>query len=315
MRSVSPAFTIDIRRFAILRELRRRGTVTDTAEALHLTASAVSQQLAALSREAGVPLLQRHGRRVRLTGQATILLEHADRVAAQLERARVDLLAWSDGRRGSVTIGAFSSAISGLLPHLFARLASAEFSIDVGIVEAEPPDLFTQLDRGDVDLAIAVDFAAAPPHTDRRYSRTDLLVDVLDIALPPTHRLAGRDRIPLRALATEPWIIGDPRSCCGAVTRSICAANGFTPDIRHATNDWNAVSALVEAGAGVALIPRLVQPRQSRISISRPEGSPPSRNIFVAQRAGSCDDPVLGALTRHLLAAADTAQPHHLQQR
>lgn len=208
--SVSPTFTFDIRRLHTLRELQRRGTLAETAEALHLTASAVSQQLAALSREAGVPLLERDGRRVRLTGQANILLDHAAKIAALLEHARADLSAWSAGKRGSITIGAFSSAISGLLPHLFISLEKEQADIDVRVVEAEPPRLFTQLDRGDIDLAIAVDFAAAPPHTDARYSRTDLLIDSLDIALPASHRLARRARIPLRALAQERWIVGDP---------------------------------------------------------------------------------------------------------
>lgn len=260
MEPVSNSFTVDLRRLGVLRELARRGSLARTAAALHLTPSAVSQQLTALSREVGVPLIERAGRGVRLTGQARVLLEHADVMAAQWEEARAALSAWQEGRRGEVTVGAFSSAITGLLPHALRPLTEQHPDVRITVVEAEPPDLFTRLDAGEVDLAIAVDFAAAPPHTDRRYTRVDLLVDTLDLALPAAHRLAREQDIPLRDLAGDTWIVGDPRSCCGAITRSLCAANGFTPDIRHAVNDWQSLAALVEAGLGVALVPRLVQP-------------------------------------------------------
>ncbi|WP_369259548.1 LysR family transcriptional regulator [Streptomyces sp. R35] len=306
MEPISETFTVDLRRLTVLRELQRRGTLARTAEALHLTPSAVSQQIAALAREAGVPLTERDGRGVRLTGQARVLLAHADLIAAQLERARADLAAYGAGGRGSVTIGCFSSGILGLLPGAMRALSARLPHVRVDVVEAEPPDLFTALDAGQVDVAVAVDFAAAPPHTDRRYTRTDLFTDVLDLAVPAGHRLAGRERVALRDLATDAWIVGDARSCCGAVTRSVCAAAGFTPDIRHAVNDWGALAALVEADQGVALIPRLVRPLYAhrRVTLLPTEGTSPSRNVFVAVRAGSEGDPVLTAVRDQLRSTA-----------
>ncbi|MDG4861941.1 LysR substrate-binding domain-containing protein, partial [Streptomyces sp. T-3] len=206
---------------------------------------------------------------------------------------------------GAVTVGAFSSAITGLLPHALRPLTEQHPDVRITVVEAEPPDLFTRLDGGEVDLAIAVDFAAAPPHTDRRYTRVDLLVDTLDLALPATHRLAVRQDIPLRDLAGDTWIVGDPRSCCGAITRSLCAANGFTPDIRHAVNDWQSLAALVEAGLGVALVPRLVQPlHRPGLVLRSPAGPAPSRHVFAAVRAGSDGDPILGAVLDQLRSTA-----------
>ena len=296
MEEVSHTFTIDLRRLTVLRELQRRGSLARTAQALHLTPSAVSQQIAALAREVGVPL----------TGQARVLLAHADVIAAQLERARADLAAYDDGGRGSLTIGCFSSAILGLLPGALRALGERMPGLRVDVVEAEPPDLFTALDAGQVDVAVAVDFAAAPPHTDARYSRTVLFTDVLDVAVPADHRLADRNRIPLRELATDPWIVGAAASCCGAVARSVCAAAGFTPDIRHAVNDWAALASLVEAGQGVALIPRLVRPvyAHRRLTLLTTEGTPPSRNVFAAVRAGAEGDPVLTTVTDQLRAAA-----------
>lgn len=308
MEQVSETFNVDLRRLTVLRELQRRGSLARTAEALHLTPSAVSQQLAALAREMGVPLTEREGRGVRLTAQARVLLAHADVIAAQLERARADLAAYGEGGRGSVTVGCFSSGILGLLPGAMNALADRLPQVRIDVVEAEPPDIFTALDSGQVDLAVAVDFAAAPPHTDRRYHRLDLFTDVLDLAVPAGHRLAGRDRVGLREFAADPWIIGAASSCCGAVARSVCAAAGFTPDIRHAVNDWGALAALVEAGQGVALIPRLVQPLYAhrRLVLLTTEGAPPSRNVFAAVRTGAEGDPVLVAVREQLrLSAAE----------
>ncbi|MET8979019.1 LysR family transcriptional regulator [Streptomyces sp. NPDC004539] len=307
MEPLSTAFTIDLRRLTVLRELQRRGSVARTAEALHLTPSAVSQQLSALAREFGVPLTERDGRGLRLTGQARVLLSHADLIAAQLERARSDLAAYAEGGRGTVVVGCFSSGILGLLPPALRALRERLPELRVDIVEAEPPDLFTALDGGQVDVAVAVDFAAAPAHTDARYTREDLLTDVLDIALPRGHRLAGHAEVRLRDLATEPWIIGRASSCCGAVTRSVCAASGFTPDVRHAVDDWAALSGLVEAGAGVALVPRLVRSVYAgrELAIRPAAGAAPSRNVFVAVRAGAEGDPVLRVVREELRAAAN----------
>ena len=314
MDQMSQAFTIDLRRLTVLRELRRRGSLARTAEALHLTPSAVSQQIAALAREVGVPLTERDGRGVRLTGQARVLLAHADLIAAQLERVRADLTAYGEGGRGSVTIGCFSSGILGLLPGVLRALGERLPHVTVDVIEAEPPDLFTALDAGQVDVAVAVDFAKAPPHTDDRYRRVDLCTDVLDLVVSDGHRLAGQGPVALRELARDAWIVGAAESCCGAVARSVCAAAGFTPDVRHAVNDWAALAALVEAGQGVALIPRLVRESYThrRGAVVPTEGQPASRNVFAAVRSGAEEDAVLRAVLDQLRAAgaaAPTAAP------
>lgn len=302
---------MDLRRLTVLRELERRGSLARTAEALHLTPSAVSQQIAALAREFGAPLTEREGRGVRLTGQARILLGHAETIAAQLERARADLVAYGSGGRGQVTIGCFGSGILGLVPPALRAPAERLPQVRVDVVEAEPPDAFTALDAGRLDVVVAVDFAATPPHTDRRYTRTDLLTDRLDAALPEDHPLAARERVPLRELAAADWIVGAAGSCCGAVARAVCAAAGFTPDIRHPVNDWGALIALVEAGAGVALVPRLVRPlyERRRLAVRPVAGQPPSRNVFAAVRAGAERDPVLAAVRDQLrVSAAELAE-------
>src|SRR5450755_1806427 len=124
MSTYSKDFTIDPRRLRVLREVGQRGTVTSAASGLHLTPSAVSQQIAALSRELGVPLLEKTGRGVRLTGQARLILTHATVVQAQFELARADLAAFADGRTGQVSVAGFATAIGGIISTAMRQLRS-----------------------------------------------------------------------------------------------------------------------------------------------------------------------------------------------
>ncbi len=301
----SKDFTIDPRRIRVLREVAQRGTVTSAAAGLNLTPSAVSQQIAALSRDLGVPLLEKTGRGVRLTGQARVVLQHASVVQAQFERARADLAAFADGARGSVAVAGFSTAISGLIAPAMRSLAESRPGITVTAVEMEPPEVFTRLDRGELDVVIAVDHRGVPPHTDPHYHREPLLADRLDVGLPAAHPFAARDSISLADLAHETFVAAAPQSSCSEVTMAACAAAGFTPDIRHYSSDWNAVASLVAVGCGVALVPRLAQPLAvSGFSVRPLAGVGAARNIFAAVRAGAQDDPVLAATLQVLCDVA-----------
>ncbi len=297
MTTFSRDFTIDPRRLRVLREIQSRGTVTAAADGLHLTPSAVSQQVAVLSRELGMPLLEKVGRGVRLTGQARLLLEHGSIVQAQLERARADLTALADGRIGNLVVAGFATAISGLIAPAIAELANSHPGITVSAVESEPPDLFTQVDSGDVDVAVAVDYRKVPPRTDRHYFRVDLLADPLEAALPVGHRLANAAGIDLRDLADDVFVAAMPGSSCSEVTLAACAAAGFNPDVRHFSTTWEAVVALVGVGCGVALVPRLAQPLDRPDVVFRPvESGRACRNVFAAVRAGAQDEPARAAV-------------------
>jgi len=308
MSAFSKDFTIDPRRLRVLREVKLRGTVTGAAAGLHLTPSAVSQQIAVLSRELGVPLLEKTGRGVRLTGQARVVLEHASVVQAQLERARAELAAFADGTVGTVAVAGFSTAISGLIAPVIERLAGSRPGITVSAVEMEPPDVFTRLDRGDLDIAIAVDHRRVPPRSDPHYHRIDLLADPFDAAVPAGHRLAGREEITLSELAEDIFVAAAPGTSCYEVTLSACAAAGFNPDIRNYSTDWDAVAALVAVGCGVGLVPRLAQPLHRPGVVLVPlagDGSPrAARNIFAAVRAGAQAEPALAATLEALVDVA-----------
>lgn len=258
MEHVSDSFSIDLRRLGVLRELRTRGTIAAVAEALHLTPSAVSQQIARMSRElGGVPLVSRHGRRVRLTSQAELLLDHAALINRQLEQARAELAAHEDGQVARVSVGAFASAIVGLVAPALAELATHRPGVAVTVHEAEPPDCFIQLENGDLDIVVTVAHEAAPSSTDPRFDRTDLLFDPLMLAVPAGHRLAGRSIVDLELCAEESWVLGTHDGPCSDAGVAACAMAGFSPGVRHRVDEWSAVLALVAAGGGVALVPRL----------------------------------------------------------
>jgi DNA-binding transcriptional LysR family regulator len=177
-------FTVDLVQLRTLRELREHGTITATAAALHLTPSAVSQQIASLSRSVGAPLLTRHGRRVRLTPQADIVLDHADCLYTELEAIKAEFAGFGHGQAGAVQLAAFGTAITGLVVPALPLLAAEHPGLSVSVAEVEPPECFRRLDAGEADVAISVDYQDGPSSRDPRYERTALCRDPLFTLVP-----------------------------------------------------------------------------------------------------------------------------------
>jgi DNA-binding transcriptional LysR family regulator len=304
-------FTVELGQLRTLRELRERGTVTATAQALHLTPSAVSQQLAALSRSVGAPLLARHGRRVRLTQQAIILLEHADRMHAELEAAQAGLAAFEDGRAGTVSVGAFATAITGLVVPALEMLARERPGISMRVGEAEPPACLTSLDTGELDIAVTVDYALGPSRDDPRYHRTELRRDPLRLVVPSAHPRAGGEILDIRDLAGEAWVTGATGHPCSEITMAACTAAGVSPKIAHRVDSWEAAIALVACGAGVAMAPELaLGAHHPGVSVLAVRPGEPARNVYAAVRSGSQDAPHIAAVLAALSAAAAAAARH-----
>jgi DNA-binding transcriptional LysR family regulator len=301
-------FTIDIRRLRVLREVHSRGTLFAAAQALNLTPSAISQQIAGLARDLGAPLLERQGRRVRLSPQARLLLDHAVRIDAELERTRADLARLEEGTVGRVAIGAFATAISGLVASAVALVRRERPRLEVAIEEVEAPACFTRLDRGDLDLVITVDYRGGPPRGDPRYARLELLDDPLLVALKEGHPLAEDRAVDLLALSNEPFIVGASRGPCEEAVLATCSAAGFSPRIAHEVNDWGALLHLVAQGYGVGLVPRLAVAlaRPPGVALRLPRGrARPCRHLYAAVRAGAEGSP---SLTPILEALAMTAR-------
>lgn len=292
----------DIKKLRILRTLAERGTVTATAEALHMTPSAVSQQLTNLARQLGVPLLEAQGRRVRLTDAAHLVLRHTEAVFAQLERAEAELSGYLAGDAGEVRIGAFSTAVPALVVPAVAALRRTRPGVEVRVREAEAAESYALLSAGAVDLALSL-AAHAPTARDGRFTRLTLLEDPLDVALPPDHPLADAADLRLADLSGDPWIYGGSGPW-SEITRSACEAAGFVPEQAHSASGWTAILAMVGAGMGVALVPRMVSGRASGAVVRVLSRERPARHVIAAVRRGSEAAPAVAHVLDALRGAA-----------
>jgi DNA-binding transcriptional LysR family regulator len=294
-------------RLRLLRELAQRGTIGAVAEALDFSPSAVSQQLTQLQREAGVPLLERVGRGVRLTEAAYTLVRHAEALADQLDRARADLEAAAGEVRGLVRIGTFQTPGMRLLPPALETLATEHPTLDVEVVEREAEDAQRELVLGRLDLAIVDEF---PGHPYRRHRAVDyelLLEDPLLIALPPGDPLAAPGGpVALAELRGRAWGAGMPGTIYGDGTRGLCnELGGFEPRIRHRANDMSIMLPLVRVGRAVAFTPALLGGEEELGVAIRPVAERPiARKLYTAVRGGTTRRPAVRALRSALERAA-----------
>jgi DNA-binding transcriptional LysR family regulator len=251
---------IDVQRLVVLREVARAGSFAGAASALYHTPSAVSQQIAALERSAGAPLVERSTRGVTLTQAGLVLLAAADAVHAELRAAEQQLRELQASGPRTLTVATFPSAGEPLLVPALTQLAAARPDVEVTVVEAEPDDALAHLRAGGADLALVYHFHTRRPPghwstTAGPGTYSPLLDDHLRLLVPTTHRLAGRSAVALSDLAEDRWVQGWGDT--GAVLDALAAAGGFRPDIACRSSDYRFMAALVSAGVGVALIPRL----------------------------------------------------------
>lgn len=303
-------FMIDVRRLRALRALSERGTIAAAADSLHLTPSAVSQQLAALERDVGQRLVEPNGRGVRVTPAAELLLDHATTLFAQLERLHADLDAHASGASGTVRVGGFPTALAEIVAPAVEALSASAPEVEVVVCEAEAPEAYELLSARTIDVAIGMEGDRAPRRGDPRYTRVELLRDVMDAAVPADHPLAARDKLPLDALAGEVWVAPPTGWQCESVVVGACQSAGFSPDAVHRTSDWATALRLVAAGLGVALIPRLaLASPPDGVVLRAVAGAPPCRHIFAACRAGAEAAPAMRLVLDALSEAASASLP------
>ena len=291
---------LDLRRLRLLRELNERGTIAAVADALQFTPSAVSQQLALLEREAGVPLLERAGRGVRLTDAALMLVDHADALLERSAIAEADLAAAAGTVAGRGRIAAFQSVMLKLAIPAAHALASQAPRLRCELIESEPEESLPALALGDIDLALGDEWQRQSRRLPEGTQRHDLFEDPVDIVMPARHPLARRYKrtVPLSALAGETWASGHPGMGWEEMTYSTCRElGGFEPDIRHRANDANVTLAVVARGLGVALLPDFALPARMPGIVRREiaEGRA-SRAIFAVTRSVDAARPSTQAL-------------------
>jgi DNA-binding transcriptional LysR family regulator len=298
---------LDLRRVRLLRELAARGTIAAVADALQFTPSAVSQQLAILEREAGVPLLERAGRGVRLTDAALTLVEHADALLERAALAEADLAAAAGTVTGRARVAGFQSVMLKLAIPAVEALARDAPRLRCELVEGEPEQSIPALALGDVDLVLADEWQHQPRHLPPSLERHELLSDPVNVVLPEHHPVLKRHdgAVPLAELADEPWASGHPAMGWEEMTQRICRElGGFEPDIRFRANDANVSLALVARGLALALIPDLpLVGGRPGVAIRPIAESEVTRAIFAVTRAADAARPS----TQALLAAIRTA--------
>ncbi|MFI7059535.1 LysR family transcriptional regulator [Kribbella sp. NPDC050124] len=294
---------IEVRRLRVLRALADHGTVTAAAEVLHLTPSAVSQQLAALETEVGQELLERRGRRVAITSAGRLLLAHTDTILAEVERAEEAMRLHANGATGEVRVTAFATAITLLVAPALARLRETNPGLDLVIRDAEGHQGITQLLDGDADIAIAVEHRGSPRPDDQRLVRIPLYAEPFVAVLPPSHPAAAADVIELPMLAGDDWVMPSPGNPIRDVVLLACEQAGFQPRVVHQSDDFHAVAALVAAGGGVSLVPRLAVPA---LAVTRPLTEPvPTRRVYAAVRSSRADHPLVTATLAVLAEVAE----------
>ena len=281
---------LDIRRMKVLREVAAQGSFSAAAETLNFTQSAVSQHIAALERETGTQLVERFSRGVRLTEAGTVLVTHADAILARLDSAEEELAAIAGLRGGRLRLVCFQSAGATVVPRAVATFHGRHPDVELSLREAEPDEAAVLLKAGDVDLALVYDHPAtmlAPG-----LELTHLLDDCYDALLPAGHALADRRRLSLADLSDDPWILSTSTCGCRQITQSNCRDAGFEPRVAFEADETLAAQALVAAGVGVTLLPRMALTAVHPDTVPRALKDAPVRRVWPrAWRAASTRPP------------------------
>src|SRR5258708_33379186 len=222
---------LDVRKLRLLRELAHRTTIAAVAEALCYSPSAVSQQLAALEREAGVPLLRRTGRRVTLTPAGAALAAQTEAVLALLEQASAMLAAARTGLAGPLKIGAFPTAVRTILPAALVALGRDHPGLELMVTEIDPAAVPDALRTGALDVALVHNYDYVPTEPDPALDTEPLIEEAIYLASSGAAPEPGED--PVRRHRDSPWIMASPGTLCHTMAVRACGAARFTPRARH----------------------------------------------------------------------------------
>lgn len=293
---------LDVRRLQVLRAVVTSGTVTAAAAHLGYTPSAVSQQVAALEKQAGTALLERVGRGVRPTAAGLLLTEHAALISAAVARAETALADLRAGRTGSLSVRYFATAGSTLVAPALARFRAAHPGVRVDLELADPGDPSWEAVQDRADLAVVVQ---ARDRVGDGFRLVGLLKDPYAAVLPLGHPLAGEEVIDLNELSGEQWVGSEPPGPCLEPVTDACAAAGFSPDVVIQSEDYATAQGFVAAGLGVGLMPRLGLRSRHPGVVVRPVRNPePVRLIAAAVRETALQQPAARGLLEALREAA-----------
>jgi DNA-binding transcriptional LysR family regulator len=295
---------LNINRLRMLREVAAKGTIAAAAAALYMSPSAVSQQMSTLEREAGVELLERAGRGVRLTPAAERLVAHTERLLAVLEEAQADVDAVAHGVSGRLHTCAFPTAARALLVPALARMRRDYPDLQLSMVDLEPEESVPLLKTGELDVLLTYEFDKLPGREDPGVERVPLISEPMAIALPISHRLSAGP-VGVADLRDELWVVGRDGSPFLDVLIRVANEAGFQPRVDLHSNDYQVILAAVEAGLGIALVPPMGRfADYPGVVFRQPSDMEVRRRIVAAIRCGSSGSPAIAAALAAIRAVA-----------
>lgn len=268
------------------------GSVTAAAANLGYTPSAVSQQIAALEKQAGIALLERTGRGVRATAAGQLLSEHAELLGRHVAAAETALADLRAGRTGQLRIRYFASAGAALVAPALARLRRAHpgVRIDLELID-DPGQSLTEVAQGRADVALVV---GDPGRVREGIASVRLLDDAYLAVLPYGHPLADRPVLDLSDLAAEPWVASERPGPCLDPLLDACAAAGFAPDFQVRSEDHTTAQGFVAAGLAIGVMPRLgLVNRHPEVVIRGIRKPEPVRSVHAVTRVAAMAQPAL----------------------
>ena len=303
---------LDVRRLRVLKEVAAKGSFSAAAESLAYTQSAVSQQIAALEREAGMQLLERSARGVHLTDAGRVLVGHAEGILRRLADAEAELEAMAGLRGGRLRLVAFPSAGGSIMPEAVARFRDRHPAVELTLEPAEPDDAIDALRSGEADIGLTIETVWAQPGDDG-LERTHLLDDPMYIVLPVGHRLAHKPKVSVKDFSEDAWILGSGDASCpdSQILIRACNGAGFEPRIAFQSDDYNAIQGFIATGMGISMIPDLALTTIRGDVVVRSLGvKAPVRRISAITTEGGFCSPAKQAMLDVLVETAEAWTGH-----
>jgi DNA-binding transcriptional LysR family regulator len=283
---------LHLERLQALHAVSTFGSVTGAAEALRLTPSAVSQQLGKLQRDVGQRLIEPYGRGVRLTPAGTLLAERAHAILSEVENAESELDRQRNHVIGDLEIAGFATAARAILPQTVSRLRKQHHQLKLRVSERQPDEATRLVVAGHLDIALVNDWMNAPLVLPDGVQRVLIMNDPVDLAVPADHPLAGRASVELTELSAEPWITWPYGAICHEWLTQTLRQHGLTPEVTHTAEEHQTQLAMVAAGLGIAVMPRLGRGPAEGVAIITLKPSF-SRQIYAIWRTLASDRPAI----------------------
>lgn len=293
-------------RLQLLIAVSEYGTVTAAAEALYRSPSGVSKQLKELAAELDIDLLERHGRRVRLTEAGNRLVDHARTMNAQWEAALSDTAAAAKQLCGPIPLGGFPTAVSALIAPTIRVLRAKHPGLTPTAHEIYSNDLLRSLESGVIDVGIYVAGEDACYLDQNLVTVTDLIDDPIDLLVPTGHPFAQLEGVTLEDASGEEWVSGRRHQDSYIELLAATRAVGYSPRVTHFAQELTAITALVAQGLGITAVPRIATtvPHPHTVRVPLSGDNVPQRKIVICTRRGAETNPRIAAAAEELRSTA-----------